>query len=621
MKQTKKKMVWLAAFLAVGSIEVFGKPFAEGPYLGQTPPGPIAKVFAPGLICHPGPNKWECNATFSADGNTFCFQQAGGVFITENTDQGWTTPKCIESIRESRLAPWSTCVSPDANSIYFIIGGLYKLHKHYGLFRSDRTNHGWSEPKRLGPPLSTPVSSLGRETSCSIAANNNIYICSSRKGWDGKSGIWVVPFVDNTWPRAIHLSIDHPLGNDPGIAPDESFMVFYSIRPGAIPGTETDLYLTLREADGSWTKPRNMGPRINSKYYEHGARISPDKKYLFFNRWEGWDPKINAGDIYWVELKEYLPESYRAPEGMVNGHKDHMKKRSVMKHITEIGSIQTQAEPVAKGPYLGQRPPGSTAQVFAPGLICDTGAHQWESWGSFSTDGNTFCFNRLGFVYITENTDQGWTTPKNVIGVPYRTSSCSLSPDADSIYFITTLKHPRNKYNGLLRCVRTAHGWPDPQELGPTFSDSWAYAGFSLAANNSIYLFRSKPSGGSSGGGIFSAPYMSNTWPRLIKLPLVGTFPGIAPDESFMVFTAIRPEGLGETDLYLTLRRPDGTWTEARNLGPKINSGYFEFGARISPDKKYMFFTRSNGWFDNPYHDTSDIYWVELKEHLPESYR
>jgi hypothetical protein len=88
-----------------------------------------------------------------------------------------------------------------------------------------------------------------------------------------------------------------------------------------------------------------------------------------------------------------------------------------------------------------------------------------------------------------------------------------------------------------------------------------------------------------------------------------------------MVFTAIRPGGLGETDLYLTLRRPDGAWTKARNLGSKINSGYFEFGARISPDKKYMFFTRSNGWFENPYHDTSDIYWVELKEYLPESYR
>jgi len=72
-----------------------------------------------------------------------------------------------------------------------------------------------------------------------------------------------------------------------------------------------DLYLTLRLPDGTWSKPRNLGPRINTAYIEHGPRISPDKKYLFFNRSNGWRQNISISDIYWVELKEYLPESYR----------------------------------------------------------------------------------------------------------------------------------------------------------------------------------------------------------------------------------------------------------------------------------------------------------------------
>ena len=97
---------------------------------------------------------------------------------------------------------------------------------------------------------------------------------------------------------------------------------------------------------------------------------------------------------------------------------------------------------------------------------------------------------------------------------------------------------------------------------------------------------------------------------------------GIAPDESFMVFTAMNlPGGYGQRDLYLTLHLPDGTWSTPQNLGPRINSAYFEFSPRISPDKKYMFFTRANGWWENSSRDTSDIYWVELKEYLPESYR
>jgi hypothetical protein len=35
------------------------------------------------------------------------------------------------------------------------------------------------------------------------------------------------------------------------------------------------------------------------------------KKYMFFNRSGGWNPRIYTSDIYWVELKEYLPESHR----------------------------------------------------------------------------------------------------------------------------------------------------------------------------------------------------------------------------------------------------------------------------------------------------------------------
>jgi len=309
MKQIKKKMIWLAAFLGVGSIQVFGKPFAVGPYLGQTPPGPIAKVFAPGLICDTRPYQLEAWASFSADGNTFCFAQGRGVrgvFITENTDQGWTAPERIKSIPTSM---WAPCLSPDANSIFFTIGDRHPWIKHYDLFRCNRTARGWAKPQRLGPPLSSPAIEL----TCSLAANNSIYFGSKRKG-EIRCRIWFAPFVDNTWPRAIYVSLNHQ-ASDPGIAPDESFMVFTAKdEPGGY--GHRDLYLTLRLPDGTWSKPRNLGPRINSEYIEHGPRISPDKKYLFFNRSNGWRRSISISDIYWVELKEYLPESYRSPEGI-----------------------------------------------------------------------------------------------------------------------------------------------------------------------------------------------------------------------------------------------------------------------------------------------------------------
>jgi hypothetical protein len=313
-------------------------------------------------------------------------------------------------------------------------------------------------------------------------------------------------------------------------------------------------------------------------------------------------------------------------------------KRNTLWLVVFLGtsSIQVFAVPFAKGPYLGQTPPGPVAQVFAPGLICDTRPHKGEGHGHFSADGNTFCYNSLGYVYITENTNQGWTTPQRIESIPYNSFSCCLSPDANSIYVFmcgSSTKSTPNSDNpskswSLHRCMRTSSGWSDPQELGPPFTSSGQAWGFSVAANNSIYFWGSEVPYGQ--GCFWVAPFVDDTWPRAIKIPvdniadgLKGHHPGIAPDESFMVFYSKRPGAPGgtETDLYLTLRRPDGTWTEPRNMGPRINTGYFEFGARISPDKKYMFFTRSNGWFENSSRDTSDIYWVELKEYLPESYR
>ncbi len=287
---------WIVPLLWAGCFQAYAEPFAKGPYLGQTPPGSTAQVFAPGLICQTGYGQWESNGTFSANGKVFCYSRRGSVYITENTDQGWTTPKRISSVPDNVWAPY---LSPDGNSLYF--------SRRYNLWRCDRTASGWAQPQELGPPLSSPAAEFG----FSLAADNSFYIASTRKGGRGGDDIWYVPFVDNTWSQAINIPALNTRYSDgaPGVAPDESFLVFNSVRPRGLGGA--DLYLSLRQSDGTWTAPRNLGPRINSAYLDIVPYISPDKKYLFFTRSNGFDPRKHSADIYWVALKEYLPESYR----------------------------------------------------------------------------------------------------------------------------------------------------------------------------------------------------------------------------------------------------------------------------------------------------------------------
>jgi hypothetical protein len=84
------------------------------------------------------------------------------------------------------------------------------------------------------------------------------------------------------------------------------------------------------------------------------------------------------------------------------------------------------------------------------------------------------------------------------------------------------------------------------------------------------------------------------------------TLPYIAPDESFLLFSSMRPDGYGDFDLYVSYKKPNKTWTKARNLGTTINTTARESVSVVSPDGQYLFFiSRRNG--------IGEFFWVDAK--------
>jgi len=160
-----------------------------------------------------------------------------------------------------------------------------------------KTENGWSPPQRIPEP----VSSASEEFGFGLAADNTLYFCSHRSGGYGGCDVWVAPCINSTWPSATNIgNTINTANNDCGaaIAPDQSFMVFWSNRPGGY-GT-FDLYISLRQPDGKWSEPWNLGEKINTRAYEMAASISPDGRYLFFTR------HGREADIYWVDLQAVL---------------------------------------------------------------------------------------------------------------------------------------------------------------------------------------------------------------------------------------------------------------------------------------------------------------------------
>lgn len=68
----------------------------------------------------------------------------------------------------------------------------------------------------------------------------------------------------------------------------------------------------------------------------------------------------------------------------------------------------------------------------------------------------------------------------------------------------------------------------------------------------------------------------------------------ISSDGSMCIFTACnRRDGYGSCDLYMSVRRGD-KWIKPVNLGPKVNTGYWESSPSLSADGKYLYYASSD---------------------------
>lgn len=72
------------------------------------------------------------------------------------------------------------------------------------------------------------------------------------------------------------------------------------------------------------------------------------------------------------------------------------------------------------------------------------------------------------------------------------------------------------------------------------------------------------------------------------------TQPSFSADGKSLYFVSARSGGIGETDIYVSTLKPDGSWGVPRNLGPQINTPGKEESVFIHPDGKTLYFG-SNG--------------------------
>ncbi|HBF89209.1 MAG TPA: hypothetical protein DDX39_11260 [Bacteroidales bacterium] len=132
-----------------------------------------------------------------------------------------------------------------------------------------------------------------------ISSSNDIYSCLIDNEHRKCTSVKPVLHVNtNNWEENIAISAD---GNS---------IYFSSNAPGGIGGK--DIYYIQKQEDGSWSKPTNMGNRINTNLDEVMPFIHPDNKTLYFSS-QGHN-SMGGFDIF--KTTQYAPGKWIKPINM-----------------------------------------------------------------------------------------------------------------------------------------------------------------------------------------------------------------------------------------------------------------------------------------------------------------
>lgn len=264
-----------------------------------------------------------------------------------------------------------------------------------------------------------------------------------------------------------------------------------------------------------------------------------------------------------------------------------------------IGLAQPEHFPVLKGPYLGQKPPGLTPEIFAPGIISSKEFIEFK--GCFSPDGKEYFFYKhalpefIPTVFFTKVENGAWTEPVELpITKGARAAHPCISHDNQRLFFTWSFGREQNKPSGFYMSTRTDSGWSFPKYVGK---------GMFLTSDNSGNLYTTESVWGDQPKHYLARVTLDNglftQYERMTIHPHYEnqTHPCIALDGSYMIFDIDVENG----SLFVSFKGEDGKWGEGIDLtkhGIKPDSR----GAYISPDGKYLFFSVDN-----------DIWWVDIR--------
>lgn len=263
--------------------------------------------------------------------------------------------------------------------------------------------------------------------------------------------------------------------------------------------------------------------------------------------------------------------------------------------------------PVALALLLAATTPATGAAQASPvnlGAVVNSGLRDAEP--TFTADGATMYFNCFGRggrggndICVTRRVSGEWTEPEVVEALSteeYTEVEPLLSPDGTRLYIMSN--RPGGLGNADIWVSELVDGeWSEPTNLGAPINSPYADHCLYFAGEDwDVAYWTSTRPGGFGGNDIWSSERVDGVWQEAVNLgPNVNSastehhsLP--SPDGRSLYVTALRPDGLGGEDIYVTTRDATGVWGPLVNLGPAVNSEAHDRCPAFSPDHQTFYF-------------------------------
>ena len=266
--------------------------------------------------------------------------------------------------------------------------------------------------------------------------------------------------------------------------------------------------------------------------------------------------------------------------------------------------------PALKGPYMGQKKPGKSPELFAGGIV--SARYHLHSCIAFSPDGKEAVWSLMipargsgygsGRTLVSRLEGGRWTYPKKAAyGGVELDDVPTYSPGGKKLYDMASRPLPGSPETGkehIWVWERSGTEWARPKPAPGAVNEVPLHWQFGVDPFDNLYI-STNVVGGRGGGDLYVSKHNQGRYEKPESLgDGVNTAadeltPFVSRDGRTLLFSR-------DGDLHASFLGRTGKWGEAKKLGGGVNTPAYELCPILTPDGKYLFFMRN--WA---------VYWVD----------